>query len=306
MSLPFRHLIEANQITPDVAEKIFDLADYMQRIIQMKGRIDLLSDKIIGLLFFEPSSRTMLSFQSAAQRLQAGLIFAQGKEMSSLKKRETIRDTVLVTSGYCDLIVMRHATEGAAKEAADVATVPFVNAGDGSNEHPTQCLIDGYTIRRELGRLDNIHVAIGLDPLQSRAIHSLAKFLSQYNNVTLTFISPKTLAPSSSMLDLLNSRGVKVNLTEDLTAARDADVLYMNRLQEERFEDASEFERLRHKFTLRASTLEGSSPLILDPLPRIDEIDTDVDALPNAAYFRQAHMGVPVRMALLALMLERA
>lgn len=306
MSLPFRHLIGADQITPAVAEQIFSLADYMQRIIKMKGRNDLLSDKIIGLLFFEPSSRTMLSFQSAAQRLQAGIVFAQGKESSSLTKRETIHDTVRVTSGYCDLIVMRHDEEGAARQAAEAATVPFINAGDGSNEHPTQCLIDGYTIRSELGRLHGIHAAVGLDPRQSRAIHSFVRFLANYENVTITFVCPPELAPHDSLVATLRERGVKVHISHNLRSVCTADVLYLNRLQEERFSDSSTFQRLRHEFTLDASMLSGKLPLILDPLPRIDEIARNVDALPNAAYFRQAHYGVPVRMALLALLLNRA
>lgn len=305
MALPFRHLISADQLTPDCANEIFDLADYMQRICDKKGRIDLLSDKIIGLLFFEASSRTILSFQSAAQRLQAGVIFAQGKESSSLKKRESIRDTVLVTSGYCDLLVMRHEAEGAAKEAADVASVPFINAGDGSNEHPTQCLIDGYTIRRELGRIEGLHVAIGLDPLQSRAIHSLVIFLSSYRDMTITFVCPDSLQPSPQLLGMLRERGVRVQQANDLADVANADVIYLNRIQEERFADPGEFERLRSKLTLHKSMLANSKALILDPLPRIDEIGTDVDSLPTAAYFRQAHYGVPLRMALLTLMLGR-
>ncbi len=305
MALPFRHLISADQLTPEIANEIFDLADYMQRICNMKGRIDLLSDKIIGLLFFEASSRTILSFQSAAQRLQAGVIFAQGKESSSLKKRESIRDTVLVTAGYCDLLVMRHEAEGAAREAADVSSVPFINAGDGSNEHPTQCLIDGYTIRRELGGIEGKHVAIGLDPLQSRAIHSLVIFLSSYRDMTITFVCPDSLKPPSQLLSMLRERGVRVHEAGDLADVTSADVIYLNRIQEERFADPGEFERLRSKFTLRKSMLANSKALILDPLPRIDEIGADVDSLPTAAYFRQAHYGVPMRMALLTLMLGR-
>jgi aspartate carbamoyltransferase catalytic subunit len=305
MALPFRHLVNADQLTRDCAAEIFDVADYMQRVCDFKGRVDLLSDKILGFLFFEPSSRTMLSFQSAAQRLQAGVIFAQGKEMSSLKKSESVSDTVRVTSGYCDLLVMRHELEGAAAEAAEVSMVPFVNAGDGSNEHPTQCLIDGYTIRRELGRIDGIHIAIGFDPLQSRAIHSLARFLSKYDDITISFMSPEMLSPKPEFVETLRSRGVTVHVTHDMGHAASADVIYLNRLQEERFANAEDFERLRQKFTLRAATLAGRSPLVLDPLPRIDEIATEVDTLPTAAYFRQAHYGVPVRMALLTLLLGR-
>lgn len=274
--------------------------------MEKQGRTDLLKDKVVAALFYEASSRTMLSFQSAIQRLGAGAIIAHGKENSSMKKGESIEDTIRMVMGYADCIVMRHPEDGSADRAAAVSSVPFINAGDGGNQHPTQALLDMYTVHKEIGRFEKIHVAFACDPMHSRTIRSLAQVLSQYAGNHFTFISPPSLRMKDDLRSTLLERGVTFDESHDLSAGLNADVLYMNRLQEERFEDRSEFERHRHDFTLRASMLQGKKVIILDPLPRIDEISTDVDALPNAGYFRQARNGVPVRMALLALLLGRA
>ncbi len=287
-------------------EAVFKVAKEMEKIRMKKGRTDLLKEKVIALLFYEPSSRTMLSFQSAATRLGAGTILAQGREMSSLKKGESIEDTIRMVMGYADLIVMRHPEAGSAERAASVSTVPFINAGDGGNEHPTQALLDLYTIKKEKGTLEGLHVAFACDPLHSRTIRSLALTLSQYKGTRLTFISPPSLRAQPEFLGKLQRRGVPCKEVGDFSAGFDADILYMNRLQEERFEDRSEFEKYRKSFVLHASMLKGKKVLIMDPLPRIDEIGTSVDALPNAIYFRQAANGVPVRMALLAMLLGKA
>src|SRR3989344_2823067 len=306
MPLPFTHLISSAQLTKEVVESVFAVAEKMEEVQKKQGRTDLLKDKVVALLFYEPSSRTMLSFQSAASRLGAGIVLAQGREMSSMKKGESLEDTIRMVMSYADLIVMRHPEAGTAARAASVSTVPFINAGDGGNEHPTQALLDLYTIHKEKGTLENLHVAFACDPLHSRTIRSLALTLSQYKGTRFTFISPPSLKASPDLLKKLKERGVSCEEVSDLKAGANADILYMNRLQEERFEDKSEFEKYRKSFVLNASMLKGKKVLIMDPLPRIDEIDTSVDALPNAIYFRQAANGVPVRMALIAMLLGKA
>lgn len=305
MPLPFQHLTSAKQLTPEVIDTVFPVVKQMEKALA-KGRTDLLKDKVVALLFYESSSRTMLSFEAAAQRLGAGMILAQGKEMSSLKKGESIEDTIRMVMGYADLIVMRHQESGSADRAASVSNVPFINAGDGWNEHPTQALLDLYTIQKEKGTLENLHVAFAADPLHSRTIRSLALVLSQYKGNRFTFIGPKSLWISDDLRKTLKERGVPFEETTDLITGTEADILYMNRLQEERFEDHSEFEKHRKDAVLTAEMLEGKDVLVMDPLPRVDEIETAVDDLPNAVYFRQAKNGVPVRMALLAMLLGKA
>jgi len=304
--LPFRSLTSAEQLSPSLLTEIFRVTDSMAIISARAGRADLLADKTIALLFFEPSSRTMLSFQSAAQKLKAGVIFAQGAQTTSIHKGESIDDTIRVVSSYADLVVMRHSAPGSAAIGAAASSVPFINAGDGANEHPTQALIDAYTIFRELGRLANLHVAFGFDPRQSRSIHSLAILLSAYPGMRFTFVSPTALRPSEDFIAKLENRGAVCRVVEDLSDCDDAEVFYMNRLQEERFPDRALFERYRKLYTLTRDMVTETCRLILDPLPRIDEISTDVDSLPQAAYFRQAAFGVPVRMALLTMILGRA
>jgi len=304
--LPFKSLISSKQLSPDVMQELFRVTDDMQEIIEQQGRVDILGDKVVALLFFEPSSRTMLSFQTAAARLKAGTIFAQNASSTSFEKGESIEDMIKVVAGYSDIIVMRHAQPGSAKIAADSSAVPFINAGDGGNEHPTQSIIDAYTIHRHRGRLDNLHVVFGYDSLQSRSIHSLTRLLAQYPNNRFTFIGPQALFPATEMLQELTALGVDCKVEDKASHTDEADVIYLNRLQEERFADASLFEANRRKYRLRKEDVEGTDALVLDPLPRIDEIDVAVDELPNAVYFKQTAYGVPVRMALLAGLLGRA
>lgn len=304
--LPFPSLISSNQLTPDIIDSIFKVTDDMADQIDSSGRIDLLQDKVIALLFFEPSSRTMMSFQSAAQRLKAGMVFAQNASSTSFEKGESLEDLIHMVESYSDLIVMRHAQPGSSAIAAETSKVPFINAGDGGNEHPTQSLIDAYTIFKQKGRLDNLKIMFGFDSLQSRSIHSLTKLLSQYDNNHFTFTGPKELMPNQAMLDELSGNGVRCELEAEVDLRDDFDVAYVNRLQQERFKDSVLFDKNRLKYRLTKADVEGSECSILDPLPRIDEIDTEVDALPNAVYFKQASYGVPVRMALLGMLLGKA
>lgn len=304
--LPFKSLTSSKQLTPKIIEQLFSVIDDMAMSINKKGRIDLLEDKVVALLFFEPSSRTMMSFQSAAQRLKAGMVFAQNAASTSFEKGESLEDLIRMVESYSDIIVMRHAMPGSADIAANTSKVPFINAGDGGNEHPTQALIDAYTIYKEKGRLDNLNIVFGYDSLQSRSIHSLSKLLSQYDNNRFTFTGPKELEPTQELLTDLRSNNVECEVSSHVNLHDGYDVAYVNRLQEERFENKRIFDENRKKYRLTKADVENSGCLILDPLPRIDEIATEVDDLPNALYFQQASHGVPVRMALLAMLLGKA
>ena len=304
--LPFDSLISAQQLTPEIIANIIATTDKMAADIEQFGRIDLLDDKVVALLFFEPSSRTMLSFQSAAQRLKAGMVFAQSAAATSIEKGESLEDTIRMVEAYSDIIVMRHPTPGSAEVAANTSKVPFINAGDGGNEHPTQSLIDAYTISKHKGRLDNLRVVFGFDSLQSRSIHSLSTLLAQYPNNHFTFTGPAELNPSEAMLEELRAKGVQCDVVAEVDLNDGYDIVYVNRLQEERFAEPSLFEKNRRKYRLTEDKVSGTDCLILDPLPRIDEIDTAVDSLPNALYFKQASYGVPMRMALLSMLLGKA
>ncbi len=304
--LPFKSLISSSQLTPEIILNIFKATDRMAHDVSAFGRTEVLDDKIVALLFFEPSSRTMLSFQTAAQRLKAGTVFAQNASSTSFEKGESIEDLIQIVASYSDIIVMRHAQPGSAAIAAEVSDVPFINAGDGGNEHPTQSLIDAYTIFKEKGRLDNLSIAFGYDSLQSRSIHSLSLLLAQYPNNQFTFMGPKELFPSAEMLQKLKDLGIKCSVQSEVDLRDGYDIAYVNRLQEERFPDQQLFEKNRKKFRLTRADVEDTDTIILDPLPRIDEISTDVDSLPNALYFNQASYGVPMRMALLAMLLGKA
>lgn len=304
-TLPFKSLISASQLEPSILMDIFRVTDVMGELSTHAGRVDILADKMIALLFYEPSSRTMLSFQTAAQRLKAGVILAQSAQSASFQKGESIEDMIRVASSYADLVVMRHSQSGSAAIAAAASSVPFINAGDGDNEHPTQALIDSYTLFKEVGRLDNLKITFGFDPLQSRSIHSLTELLSNFKGNRFTFVSPDELRPKKEFIAALEAKGVACHLVSRIEDALDADVIYLNRLQEERFSDRSIFEQHRKSYILTRAMVEDKALVILDPLPRIDEIALDVDQLPQAAYFRQAAFGVPLRMALMAMALER-
>lgn len=304
--LPFTSLISASQLSPHSIERIFFVVDKMHAEIETHGRTDLLKDKVVALLFFEPSSRTMMSFQSAVQRLNAGMVFAQNASSTSFEKGESLEDLIRMMESYADIIVMRHSQAGSAEIAAQTSTRPFINAGDGGNEHPTQALIDAYTIHKRCGRLSGLKVLFGFDALQSRSIHSLSHLLAQYPNNQFVFTGPEQLHPNNDMLNELRSLGATCSVSEEFDLNDGFDVAYINRLQEERFINPTLFDENRRRFRITKELVENTNCAILDPLPRIDEIDTDVDSLPNAAYFEQAGYGVPVRMALLAMLLGRA
>lgn len=302
--LSFVHLTSAHQITRSDADQLLQTAAKMEEV-EKAGGSDLLKGKILASLFYEPSTRTRLSFESAMHRLGGSVISAEGIQFSSLFKGESIEDTIMMAAQYADIITMRHPQAGSADKAASVSTVPFINAGDGPAQHPSQALLDLFTIQKELGRLNDITVAFATDPVHSRTIKSLAQILSMYQPKEYIFISPESLKPTSEFIAGLEEKGVKCTVTTDFNALHNADVLYMNRLQQERFDDPQEFEQLRKQYILTADMLKGSTTLIMDPLPRVDEIDVSVDALPQAAYFRQTKNGLYMRMALLAHLLGK-
>jgi len=287
-------------------EELLFLLDAAARFEDLVG--PLLAGRVVATLFYEPSTRTRLSFESAVGRLGGRAIGFADAGVSSQAKGETLADTVRVVEGYSDLILLRHSAEGAARLAAEFARVPVVNCGDGAHQHPTQTLVDLYTVRRELGRLDGLHFVFVGDLRYGRTVHSLVTTLAHFQ-ARVTLVSPPFLRLPAEQRAALETLKVPVRETHELAeAVRDADVLYVTRIQRERFADPVEFERVKDSYRVDNELLSRARPevAILHPLPRVNEIAPEVDAHPHAAYFRQAHYGVAVRKALLALLLDRA
>jgi aspartate carbamoyltransferase catalytic subunit len=262
----------------------------------------ILQDYVVATLFFEPSTRTRLSFESAASRLGAKVIGFSEPGSSSVQKGETLRDTIMTVSNYSDIIVMRHPKEGSARFASEVANVPIINAGDGANQHPTQTLLDMYSIRKTQGTLDNLNIAFVGDLKYGRTVHSLVIALCNYNT-TFHLVSPGELKlPSSVKLHIKENNLTYHQYTDILDVIPKVDILYMTRIQKERFSDPIDYEKVKNSYILRNAMLENakSNLKIMHPLPRVNEIAVDVDDNPKAYYFTQALNGVYVRQALLA------
>lgn len=304
MPLSFKHLTSTKQLSRADTDVLLQTSAEMEEVLK-KGGDDRLKGKILAALFYEPSTRTRLSFESAMLRLGGSVITADGFQFSSMYKGESIEDTIMMAGGYSDIICMRHPEQGSADRAASVSPVPFINAGDGPGQHPTQALLDLYTIQKERGTIDGLHVAMVGDLKYGRTVHSLVFLLGLYKNVRFTFIAPDALPMPEKVTSFLNEKKIPYEETTDLSAGLDADVLYMTRVQKERFENASEYEKLKDAYVLTAKNVKGKEVTVMHPLPRVTEIATDVDALPNAAYFRQAKNGIPMRMALLAELLGK-
>jgi len=266
---------------------------------------DLLRGRILASCFFEPSTRTRLSFESAMIRLGGSVVgFADGQVTSS-KKGESLSDSMKIISGYADVIAIRHPKEGSAHTAADAADIPVINAGDGSREHPTQTLLDLFTIWEAMGRIDGLHIALMGDLKYGRTTHSLALALCHFH-CKVSLISPEALQMPSKIVEELQKSGIEVSIGSKMEEViPSADIAYMTRIQEERFQDPADFEKVKGSFVLTASHLINANPplRILHPLPRVQEIDAGVDSTPHAHYFAQAANGLPVRMALLAYLL---
>jgi len=268
---------------------------------------DMLKGKILATLFFEPSTRTRLSFEAAMLKLGGSVIGFAEAELASVKKGENLADTVRTVENYADVIALRHPLDGAAKLAAELSKVPIINGGSGSEEHPTQALIDLYTIQKEKGKIDGLKIALVGDLRYGRTVHSLAYALSLYN-IDLYLISPETLRMRREVLRTINK---KMSVTEDSNLEKvipQVDVLYVTRIQKERFPDPAEYAKVKGVYKINLETLSTAKKdlIILHPLPRVDEIAAEVDKTPQARYFQQVWNGVVVRMALLALVLGAA
>jgi aspartate carbamoyltransferase catalytic subunit len=302
-SLKGKDILHGNQFDKKDISTILKNASFFEKELRKKGTIPLLKGKILATLFYEPSTRTRLSFETAMQRLGGGVIGMGSVEGSSVAKGETLIDTVRTVSQYADVIVLRHPKTGSAKEAADAVDIPVINAGDGAGQHPTQALLDVYTISKEIGSLKDLRVTLAGDLKNGRTVHALAEVLSLFN-ARLYFVSPGLLKMPQEISARLREKGIEVEETEDLKkAASETDLIYMTRVQKERFADLSEYERVKGSYVINGDFLKGLKKdiTIMHPLPRVDEIGTDVDSYAGAAYFRQVRNGVYVRMALLAM-----
>jgi aspartate carbamoyltransferase catalytic subunit len=301
-----RHVLESQQFSRELLDEIFERADAMRAEPRRGG--GRLSGRIMAALFYEPSTRTRLSFESAMLRLGGQTMGTDNaREFSSAAKGETLEDTTRIVGGYADVIVLRHPDEGAAARAAAVSDVPVINAGDGRGQHPTQALLDLYTIKDELGRVDGVRVAIVGDLANGRTARSLAYLLAKYRDVELWFVAPPQVGMGRDIKDHLDRHEVAWHETDDLDEVLPkVDVVYQTRIQKERFADQAAYEALRGVYVIDADTMARLSPyaIVMHPLPRVDEIDPVVDADPRAAYFRQARNGVQIRMALLDMVLS--
>jgi len=285
----------------------FSKEEYMQILTRAedveKNTVQKIADgKVIASLFFEPSTRTRLSFESAAFRLGAKIVGFADSASSSTSKGESLIDTIKTVCCYSDLIVMRHPLEGSARLASEVATVPIINAGDGANQHPTQCMLDLYSIMKTQGTLDNLHIALVGDLKYGRTVHSLVEAMCNYNT-TFHLVSPVSLKlPSSVKMHIKESNLTYYQYTEIQEAIDKVDILYMTRVQRERFLDIQDYEKVKNSCILDKSLLHHVKPTmkVLHPLPRVNEINTNVDNTPYAYYFQQAQNGVYVRQALIA------
>jgi len=302
MGLKGRDIITINSLSKNEIERILANAEKMQKILE-KGGCDLLKGKILATLFFEPSTRTRLSFESAMHRLGGSVIGFSGTTWTSSKKGETLTDTIRTVDKYCDVMAIRHSIEGSAKLASDFASVPVINVGDGAHTHPTQTLLDLYTIKKEKGKIKGLKVALSGDLKYSRTVHSLSYALAKLG-VDMVFVSPPELKLTKDFTTALK-HDFKVKIEEKThlkDVVKDVDVLYVTRIQRERFPAPEEYEKVKGVYRVDNELLKNAKKglIVMHPLPRIDEIAPEVDATEHAVYFKQAYYGVPVRMALLA------
>lgn len=298
-----KHIIESQQFDRRFIRKIFSSAD---RLSKKTGTP--LKGKIMAVLFYEPSTRTRFSFESAMIRLGGNVITTENaKELSSVSKGETLEDTIRVISNYVDIIVMRHYEEGTSERATLVSGVPIINAGDGVGQHPTQALLDLYTIWKGLKKIDGLHIAFIGDLKHGRTIRSLSYLLGKYKHVHISFVSPKALRVGDDIKTYLEKNNITYTETDNLSIIiAEADVLYQTRIQQDRFSSAAEYKKYKGRYQIDMKTVKRmkKASIIMHPLPRVDEILPEVDASPKALYFKQAHYGLLIRMALLKYIFE--
>lgn len=304
-----QHIVEAQQFDREVMAQIFSVAREMEQVVKRYGS-SILNRRVMATLFYEPSTRTRLSFESAMRRLGGDVITTESaQEFSSAAKGETLEDTIRIIAGYADVIVLRHFESGASKRAAAVSPVPIISAGDGPGQHPTQALLDVYTIQREIGHLDDIRIAMVGDLANGRTVRSLCYLLAKYDNPNITFVAPEVVRMRDDIKEYLSRHSIDWCEVSDLAdVASEVDVIYQTRIQRERFGDrVGDYEKARGRYVIDRSILERmrDDAVVMHPLPRVDEIVADeVDDDPRAAYFRQAHNGLYIRMALLRMILE--
>ncbi len=306
--MKLHHVIEAQQFDLPTINHLFDLAGQMEKVVA-QGGTDEYRTRLMATLFYEPSTRTRFSFEAAMHRLGGRVISTENAaEFSSVAKGETLEDTIRIMNGYVDVIVLRHTEVGAAKRASVISRVPIINAGDGAGQHPTQALLDLYTIHKEIGSIDGLKIAMVGDLAQGRTVRSLAYLLSKFNDIKMYFVAPPPLKMKQDILEHLQEHGTW--FTEETKLDRvlpEVDVVYQTRVQKERFGDRiADYESCRGVYVINESSLKlmRSHAIIMHPLPRLGEIAMDVDQDSRAAYFRQAQNGLFVRMALLTVLLS--
>lgn len=300
-----RHFIEPNSFSLEEQLALLDLADRMEA--DPAPYAHLCDGRILATLFYEPSTRTRLSFESAMLRLGGKTLGFAGAQLSSASKGETVEDTARVVSNYADVIAMRHPKEGAPLRASRYSRIPVINAGDGGHQHPTQTLTDLMTIRRRMGRLDDLTIGLCGDLKFGRTVHSLIKTMARCKNIRFVLISPEELrVPDYIVKDVLEANGIPYQETRSLEESMsELDILYMTRVQKERFFNEEDYVRLKNSYILTKEKMDLAKPdmAVLHPLPRVNEIALDVDDDPRAAYFEQVQNGVYVRMALIMTLL---
>lgn len=305
--MKLHHVIEAQQFDSPTLLHLFNTATEMEQVVARGGTSDF-QQRIMATLFYEPSTRTRFSFETAMHRLGGQVISTENAaEFSSVAKGETLEDTIQILNGYADVIVIRHYEVGAAKRAGVVSRVPIINAGDGPGQHPTQALLDLYTIRKEIGAIDGLKIAMVGDLAQGRTVRSLTYLLSKFQDIKIYFVAPSLLKMKEDILEHLRERSIWYVEETDLDKVLpEVDVVYQTRIQKERFGDRiADYEKCRGVYIINRDVLRRMRPksIVMHPLPRLDEISMEVDSDPRAAYFRQAQNGLYVRMALLTMVL---
>ncbi len=304
-----KDIISVKQFSRSDLEYVFGVAHEMRGMVERVGTFDLLKGKILANLFYEPSTRTSSSFTASMERLGGSVIPINEVKYSSVSKGESLPDTIRTLECYADVIVLRHPETGSAAIAAKAARKPVINAGDGTGEHPTQALLDTFTIMEELGRLDNLTVTMLGDLKYGRTVHSLSRLLSTFTNIKLNYVSPDILKMPKEVMDEVGEKGIpqaEFSRLEDVLP--ETDVLYVTRVQKERFEDPADYEKVKNSFVVDTEIMKIAKKemIVMHPLPRVTEISMDFDDDPRAAYFRQMEYGLYVRMALLAMVLGKA
>ncbi len=301
-----KDIISVKQFKREDLEYVFGVAHEMRGMVERVGTFDLLKGKILANLFYEPSTRTSSSFTAAMERLGGSVIPINEVKYSSVSKGESLPDTIRTLECYADVIVLRHPETGSAAIAAKAARKPVINAGDGVGEHPTQALLDTFTIMEELGRLDNLTVTMLGDLKYGRTVHSLARLLSRFTNIKLNYVSPDILKMPREVMDEVGVPQAEFSTLEKVLP--ETDVLYVTRVQKERFEDPADYEKVKGAYVIDPAVMKAAKKemAVMHPLPRVGEISVDFDDDPRAAYFRQMEYGLYVRMALLAMVLGKA